>query len=357
MGMNKNIVYAVGMLVLLSLFSSVSASPKVRIKDIAKVMDARENQLMGFGLVVGLKNTGDSAQTEFTKMALSNLLNNMDVTNVTEANFKSRNAAAVMITTDLPAFLKPGQRIDVVVSSLGDAKSLSGGTLLLSPLKGADGAVYAVAQGGLLVGGLNESLGDNSYAKNQPTVGRIPYGAIVEKEVAVDLASRSTLNVLLNTPDFTNASRVAYAINISGLAHASAKDATTIEIEMDARNQNDVVGFIAKIEELSIYTDSIAKVVVSERTGTIVIGDNVKLDTVAVTHGQINVKIVNNELLNKSEIKIYEKPSKLVTVARGTNLASLVKALNAVGASPRDLISILQAIKKAGALTAELEII
>jgi len=355
--MRRNYLIKVFCIISLVLLVDVGNAANVRIKDIGKILEARDNQIMGFGLVVGLKNTGDSSRTEFTKIALGNLLNNMDITSLSDSSFKSKNVAAVMITAVQPSFLKPGQRIDVAVSSLGDARSLKGGTLLLSPLKAADGNVYAVAQGALVVGGIDESSAETVYARNQTTVGRINGGAIIEKEVHVDLTSKKYLTIVLNSPDFTNASRVSYAINSSGMARSKAKDASTIVVELTDDYKQNIVDFISRIEKLSINPDAIAKIVISERTGTIVIGENVKLTAVAVTHGQISVKIDNDELLHQTNIKVYEKPSKLVQVSSGANLASLVKALNAIGTTPQDLISILQAIKKAGALTAEIEII
>lgn len=344
--------------VLLMFNASVFAeSAAVRIKDIGRFSEVRANQLMGFGLVVGLKNSGDSSRSEFTKIALSNLLNNMQITDQKETMFKSRNVASVMVTAELPPFSRTGQRIDVSVSSVGDAKSLKGGTLLQSPLKGADGKVYAVAQGPLVVGGAHQELNSTSYAKNQTTVGRISNGAIVESEVAVVLSGLDVLHFVLHKTDFTTAARVAYVIKDSGMSDAIAIDASTVRVNIDDSDKRDVVDFIARLEELTVNPDSRAKVVVSERTGTVVIGENVVLAPVAVSQGNISVKIENDELTKETQITYIESNSQLKKVAPGVDLASLVDALNAVGTTPRELISILQAIKEAGALSADLEII
>ena len=256
--------------VLLSAFAAQAASPPVRIKDIAHVLEARENQLMGFGLVVGLRNTGDRTQTGFTQQALTNLLSRMGVV-PQSVDFQSRNAAAVMVTANLPAFMQPGQKIDVTVSSVGDATSLQGGTLLITPLQGVDDQVYAVAQGSLLVG-VEPSTPNVPYVRQQQVnVGRIPDGGLVEKEVPVTLAGKGNLTIVLDEPDFTTANRVVTAMRGAGL-DAAAKDAGTVTVSLDAE---DVVAQIARIENLSVTPDTIAKIVVNERTGTIVIGENV----------------------------------------------------------------------------------
>lgn len=355
----------------LSVFTSVlicavyAVSPAVRIKDIAHVLEARENQLMGFGLVVGLRNTGDRSQTGFTQQALTNLLSRMGVVPQT-VDFKSRNVAAVMVTATLPPFVKPGQRLDVTVSSLGDATSLQGGTLLVTPLHGVDDQVYAVAQGSLLIG-LEPTTPAVPYVRQrQATVGRIPGGALVEKEVPVSIGARGLLTIVLDDPDFTTADRVVGELRRIGL-DATAKDAGTVTIPVSAKE--DIVGLVSRIENLTVVPDVVAKIVVNERTGTIVIGENVKIAPVAVSYAGIDVMIGDVSLFSegmdtkesryraRSLARLERKEGKLTVVPAGVSLSSLVTALNTIGASPKDLIAILQAMKKAGAIKAELEVI
>jgi len=344
-------------------------SPSVRIKDIAHVLEARENQLMGFGLVVGLRNTGDKSQTGFTQQALTNLLSRMGVVPQT-VNFKSRNVAAVMVTTNLPPFLKPGQKVDVTVSSVGDAISLQGGTLLITPLQGVDGKVYAVAQGNLLVG-LESGAPAVPYVKQrQTTVGRIPSGALVEKEVSVTVGAKGLLTIVLDNPDFTTVNRVAASIKRIGL-NAKALDAGTITVAV--KTDTNLVNLVSRIEKLTVVPDAVAKIVVNERTGTIVIGESVKIAPVAVSYSGIDVIIGDVSLFTegsaaesaedesryraRSMARLKKTEGKLKLVPAGATLSALVRALNTIGASPRDLIAILQAMKKAGAIKAELEVI
>ncbi len=356
--------------VLCVLCSSVHAvSPAVRIKDIAHILEARENQLMGFGLVVGLRNTGDKSQTGFTQQALTNLLSRMGI--VPQAvDFRSRNAAAVMVTATLPPFVKPGQKLDITVSSLGDATSLQGGTLLITPLHGVDDQVYAVAQGSLLVG-IESSVPFVPYVRQrQATVGRIPSGALVEKEVPVSIAEKGFLTIVLDNPDFTTANRMVNSIRKIDLA-VTAKDAGTITIMISA--SEDVVELVSRIENLMVVPDVVAKIVVNERTGTIVIGENVKIAPVAVSYSGIDVTIGDVSLFSegvsgdsfqedsryraRSLARLERTEGRLRAIPAGATLSSLVGALNAIGASPKDLIAILQAMKRAGAIKAELEVI
>lgn len=346
-----------------------AASPEVRIKDIAHILEARENQLMGFGLVVGLRNSGDKTQTGFSQQALTNLLSRMGVVPQT-VDFKSRNVAAVMVTATLPPFVKPGQKLDVTVSSLGDATSLQGGTLLVTPLQGVDDQVYAVAQGNLVIGLEPTSPNVPYIRQRQSTVGRIPGGALVEKEVPVTIDGKGALTIVLNEPDFTTANRVVAVIRRGGL-DGSAKDAGTISIPVS--DGEDLVALISRVENFKVTPDSIAKIVVNERTGTIVIGENVVISPVAVSYGGIDVEIGEIALYSEGTptdnyqddgwyharglARTDRKEGKLKVVPASPNLSSLVRALNAVGASPKDLIAILQAMKKAGAIKAELEVI
>jgi flagellar P-ring protein precursor FlgI len=344
--------------------AAFAATPLVRLKDIAHVLGARENQIMGFGLVVGLNNTGDKAQTGFTQQALTYLLSRMGVA-PQAVDFKSRNVAAVMVTAALPPFVKPGQKIDVTVSSVGDATSLQGGTLLLAPLQGVDDQVYAVAQGNILVG-VEPTTPNIPYVRQrQVTVGRIPGGALVEKEVPVTLEEKGRITIVLSEPDFTTANRVAEAIRGNGL-EAAASDAGTITV---IPGEEDIVSLIARLENLTVTPDSIAKIVINERTGTIVIGENVKIAPVAISYGGIDVYIGDVSLFSEgvnadesryraaSRAQLSRKEGKLTMVPSAATLSNLVRALNTIGASPKDLISILQAMKKSGAIKAELEII
>ena len=353
----KKLLYLLSIIIfLITTEAVVLPGNPVRVKDIAHILEARENQLMGFGLVVGLNATGDTMRTGFTKQALTNLLRKMGIPPESET-FNSRNCAAVMVTADLPPFVKSGQRINITVSSLGDATSLKGGTLIQTPLSGADGSVYAVGQGAVTVGGISAEVYDTKYIKNQNTVGRIPAGALVEKEVPVTVKDAEYLTLVLNNPDFTTAARLAKAIRNKNLANARAVDATTVKVSLAKVNLNNIVDFISKIEYLTVIPDNVAKVVINGRTGTIVIGERVKISPVAVSQGSITVKITSAGTLEGSQIKITESKAKLVTIAPKPTLSNLVKALNKIGTTPRDLISILQAIKAAGALSAEIEVI
>ncbi|HTY13741.1 MAG TPA: flagellar basal body P-ring protein FlgI [Candidatus Omnitrophota bacterium] len=341
-------------------------APTVRIKDIAHVLQARDNQLMGFGLVVGLRNTGDTQQTGFTKQAITNLLSKMGV--APQLDFKSRNVAAVMVTADLPPYAKSGQKLDVTVSSMGDATSLAGGTLLFTPLTGADSDIYATAQGNITVG--QDSLAPNlpPLRTSQATVGSIPGGALIEKEVPVSLADKGNISIVLDEPDFTTAARVADAISKLGF-EANAVDASTIQVPV--YSDTDAVKVVSRIEGVTITPDSVARIVVNERTGTIVVGENVKISEAAVTSGTINVTIGSVRLHSEGSqdqnagstlgidttAKVTQDNGNLVRVPQSAKLSDVVKALNAVKATPQDLISIMQALKKVGALKAELEVI
>ena len=348
-----------------------AVSPAVRVKDIGRVLEARENQLMGFGLVVGLRNSGDRSQTGFTQQALTNLISRMGMM-PQSVDFKSRNVAAVMVTATLPPFVRIGHKIDVTVSSMGDATSLQGGTLLITPLQGVDGTVYAVAQGSLLVGVDPGMPANVPYVRQrQVTAGRVPGGALVEKEVPVSVGNLGALTIVLDEPDFTTASRVANSIRKAGI-EAVAKDAGTVNVAY--YSESNMVSLVSRIENLTVVPDSVAKIIVNERTGTIVIGENVKIAPAAVSYAGLDVIIgdmslysegtANDDAAQQSDSRYHARSiSRLkrsegqLSVVNGTTLASLVRALNAVGASPRDMIAILQAMKKAGAIKAELEVI
>jgi flagellar P-ring protein FlgI len=345
------------------------ADQSVRIKDVARIEGARSNQLVGYGLVVGLAGTGDSQQTLFTTQSVANLLKKFDI-NVAGTP-KVKNVAAVMLTADLPPFVRPGSKIDVQVSSLGDSQTLQGGTLLQAPLQGADGQVYAVAQGSVSVGGFLAGSGGNSVTKNHTTVGRVPDGAIVEQAVPSTLNSGGAINVLLSNPDFTTSVRVADAINKElGSNAATAQDAATVQVRADG--MDNVTALIARIGELSFAEASIAKVIVNERTGTVVIGGMVQLSPVAISHGSLSVEVTTElqvsqpkqfsstgttAVVPKTTVTANEEPSHLVYLKPGSTLEELVRSLNALKVTPRDIVAILQALKQAGALHAELQII
>lgn len=365
----KRIAYVITWLLLFGIWSlSLAASPGVRIKDIGHVLEARDNQLMGFGLVVGLRNTGDKSQTGFTQQALTNLLSRMGVV-PQGIDYKSRNAAAVIVTATLPPFVKPGQKLDVTVSSVGDATSLQGGTLLITPLHGVDDQVYAVAQGSLLLGTDPNQPVVPYVRQQQVNAGRIPGGALVEKEIPVTIADKGIITIVLDEPDFTTASRVADAIMGSGV-DATAKDAGTVVVPV--AGGEDLVSLVAGIESLRVVPDEVAKIVVNERNGTVVIGENVKIAPVAVSYSGIDVVIGdisffsdgsaiesqdNTRFHGQSNARLNQEQKQLMLLQPGASLASLVRALNTIGASPKDMVAILQAMKKAGAIKAEIEVI
>ena len=318
---------AISFLVITCCFA-FAASP-VRVKDIAHVLEARDNQLIGYGLVGGLKNTGDSIQTEYTKQALANLLSRMGIV-PQDKEFRSRNVASVIVTAKLPPFVSSGQKIDVTVSSLGDATSLLGGTLMMTPLQGPDDNVYAVAQGQLSFGVNTSDSSNGSYDQRQTNVGRIPGGALVEKEVPVSMPE-DYVTIVLDKPDFTTASRLVAAIKSAGFV-ARARDAGTIFATKEASME--MVDFISRVENLTIIPDTVAKIIINETTGVIVMGDNVKVTPVAVSYNDVNV-VISSE----------------------STVSSLVSSLNTLGIKPVDLLAILNAVKSAGAISADIEVI
>lgn len=371
MRLNRSITSICIMLLALCILTTQAAADQVvRIKDIARIEGARSNQLFGYGLVVGLEGTGDTQQTLFTVQSVSNMLQKLGVS-VPAGRIKVKNVAAVMVTADLPPFLRPGSKIDVVVSSLGDARSLQGGTLLQTPLQAANGKVYAVAQGSVSVGGFTAGGGGNSVTKNHTTVGRIPGGALIEQSVPTTMNDGGSVNVLLNNPDFTTAVRIARAIDARlGSGTASALDAATVQIQ--AIQSQNVTGLIADVGELTVAQSSVARVIVNERTGTVVIGGTVQLSPVAVSHGNLSVEITTElqvsqpvplsktgetEVVPQTAVKATEDSSRMVALRPGTTLEELVRAMNELKVTPRDVVAILQALKQAGALHAELEII
>ena len=361
-------------LIPLVFFLGLGAASGERIKDIASIKGVRTNQLVGYGLVVGLTGTGDQTrQAPFTQQSLKNMLTQMGVTLPPDADARVQNVAAVMVTATLPAFTKPGQSIDVTVSSIANAESLRGGTLVMTPLKGADDKVYAMAQGNLIVSGFGaEGDSGSSITVNVPSVGRIPNGATIEREVPSGLAKKGALDFHLNNPDFTTAKRVVAAIDKTfGADTAAAVDAGTIRVAGDAI-PDDRIEFIAALENIEVNPGMApAKVIVSSRTGTVIIGSEVRVMPAAVTHGSLIVKISERpEVVQpppfsegdtaevpRSEVEITEEGKRMFLFEPGVTLDSLVEAVNQVGAAPGDLVAILQALKRAGALRAELEVI
>ncbi|MBI4643575.1 MAG: flagellar basal body P-ring protein FlgI [Deltaproteobacteria bacterium] len=345
----------------------------IRLKDVASFKGVRANQLLGNGLVVGLNGTGDGTNVDFNAQELANMLANMGVT-VSRGKMKVKNIAAVAVTAVLPPFARVGSRIDVLVSSMGDAKSLQGGTLVLTPLKGVDGQVYALAQGPISVGGFAASgEAGGGVTKNHPTAGRIANGASVEREIPFDFAHKGDIIMALNDQDFTTANRAVGVINkhLRG-SYASSQDSGTISIKIPPAYKDKMVSMLASLENLEIATDTVAKVIIDERNGTVVMGENVRLSTVAIAHGNLMIQIKEKPRISQplpfsrggttavvpdTSITVKEGADRLMVMPEGVNIGQVVQALNAIGVTPRDLIAILQAIKAAGALQAELQII
>jgi len=353
-------------------FLATATAHAIRIKDLASFEGVRDNQLIGYGLVVGLNGTGDSDQAKIQTMSVVNMLERMGIT--TSVNdIKIKNVAAVMVTATLPPFAKQGNRLDVLVSSLGDAKSIAGGTLLMAPLKGADNQVYAVAQGSILTNSFAFGGQGASAQKNHPTAGRVPNGALIERELPNTLTGKSVLNLNLSVADFTTASRIVTAVNDkfkSAVAVSSDPGSVTMTIPPEYANR--AVEFVAALERLEVKPDVQAKVVLNERTGTIVMGENVRISTVAVTHGNLSLviketpqvsqptpfsKTGETKVVPRTDMKVEEENRRLMVLQEGASIGDVVRALNLLGVTPRDLISILQAVKAAGALQAELSII
>jgi flagellar P-ring protein precursor FlgI len=345
-----------------------------RIKDLASVAGVRENQLVGYGLVVGLDGTGDqTAQTPFTIQSIRNMLLQMGITTPENTNPQLKNVAAVMVTATLPPFAKPGKTIDVTVSSMGNAKSLRGGSLIMTPLKGADGSVYAMAQGNLVVGGFGAETKDgSSVSVNVPSVGRVPNGATVEREVISPFLTEAALTLNLHRTDFTTATRMAQAIDkVLGPGSAQAVDGSSVQVSSPA-DPAQRTSFMAIVENIELSPgEASAKVIVNSRTGTVVIGQNVHVSAAAVTHGSLTVTISNDPIVSQpgplsggqtavvpnSQIDVREEKNKMFLFDPGVSLNDIVEAVNQVGAAPGDLVAILEALKEAGALRAELIII
>ncbi|MBI4686804.1 MAG: flagellar basal body P-ring protein FlgI [Nitrospirae bacterium] len=341
-----------------------------RIKDIASFEGVRENKLIGYGLVVGLDGTGDKGTA--TMQGIANMLQRMGLT-VKPNDIKAKNTATVIVTATLPPFPKPGMNIDAVISTIADAKSLQGGTLLLTPLKGPDGRVYALAQGSVSVGGFVGGGGGTTTQKNHTTVGKVPEGVTIEKEPPFVLGDGGEIKIFLSKPDFTTASEIVKKINDAMKSnYASTIDPSSVRLKIPPEFSGKVVELITSVEGIDVSVDIPAKVIINERTGTVVIGDKVKLSPVAIAHGNLTIEIktdfkisqpppfapesAETVVVPQKEVTIREQKASLIEVS-GVTLGEIVRALNSLGVTPRDLISILQALKSAGALKAELEII
>ncbi len=343
-----------------------------RIKDIVDVEGVRENQLVGYGLVVGLDGTGDSLRNSpFTRQSLESMLERLGV-NTRDAQLNTRNVAAVMVTANLPPFSAQGTRIDVTVAALGDADSLSGGELLVTPLMGADGEVYAVAQGPVAIAGFDASGAAASITQGVPTRARIANGALVEREVVYDLANRDQVRLSLHNPDFATADRIAGAINAYlGVQAARAANPATVEVRRPSGFNGDMVALLTEIENLRVEPDQPARVVIDQASGVIVMGENVRVSTVAIAQGSLTISVTEAPQVSQAEafaeggetvvvprtdVAVVEEEGRLAIVDDGVALRDLVDGLNELGVAPRDLIAILQALNAAGALQAEIEV-
>lgn len=343
-----------------------------RVKDLATIAGVRNNQLIGYGLVVGLDGSGDqTTQTPFTVQSIISMLSNMGVSLPPGTNLQLKNVAAVMVTTSLPPFARPGQQIDVTVSSMGNAKSIRGGTLVMTPLKGADGQIYAMAQGNVVVSGAGASAGGSKSTVNHLSVGRVPGGATVEREVATALGEGDAVYFELKETDFGTMQRLVEAVNKAVPGAATAVDGRQMKVQAPA-NANERVAFIGRIENLTLTPmQQSARVIINSRTGSVVMNQSVTLDNCAVAHGNLSVTVNADNAVSQpnalaggetagvtnAQIAIKQDGGNLMNVKSGANLAEVVKALNAIGVNPADLIAILQAMKSAGALKADLEII
>lgn len=343
-----------------------------RLKDVASIQGVESIPLIGYGLVVGLNKTGDKRQTIFSAQTLANMLERFGVS-VPAGEIKIENVAAVLVTAELPAYARPGARIDVTASSVGDARSLQGGTLLATALRGGNGQIYALAQGPLSLGGFGGGTGGNSVQVNHLTVGRVPSGAQVQVGAGATLPTSEAITLALREPDFVSAARIAEAVNAElGPARATVLDPGSVTVKVPDEYRSSVAALMARLEVLQVQTDANARVVINERTGTVVVGGSVRIGVAAVAHGSLSVRITtkmevsqpgpmsrggDTAIVPNEEVDVSEKQAQLITLEEGTTLDSVVRALNALGASPRDIIAIMQALKAAGALRADLVVL
>jgi flagellar P-ring protein precursor FlgI len=355
---------------MLMILAGIAPAHAVRLKDIAKFSGVRNNELVGYGLVVGLSGTGDGNTSEFTIRSMTNMLEKMGVS-VNPNNLKPKNTAAVMVTAKMPASSRPGSPLDITVSSMGDAKSLYGGVLLITPLRGLDGRVYAVGQGSLTLGGFSAEGQGATAQKNVTTVARIPNGATVERDVPFQFNKQEFLTINMANEDFGTTMRVVKSINTAvGGQFAKAMDGATIQLSIPPKFHGNMVPLMASLENLDVSPDSRARVVVDEKTGTVVLGGNVRLTRVAVAHGSLQIVVAESPNVSQpgpfsqgqtvvtpqTDVKVKEQNNRLLLM-EGATLQELVDGLNSVGATPRDLISILRTLKSAGSLHADLEVI
>ena len=346
-----------------------SSAYSIRVKDITTIKGVRYNQLVGYGLVVGLDGTGDGKKSKFTIQSMARMLEKMGMA-VDPDDINVNNVAAVMITADLPPFARVGSRIDVLVNSIGNANNLQGGTLLFTPLKAANGGVYAVAQGPVTTGGFSQGGAGGGVQKNFPTVGRVINGALIEEEITYDFAKKDQFTLTLNNSDFTTACRLARAINTALYDNiAKSPDAGTVAVKIPERYKGNIVEFVSIIEGLHVKPDMFSRIIINERTGTVVMGENVRISTIAISHGNLSIEIKETAnvsqpapmsggstvVVPESEISVVEGYNALYLMKSGISIGAVVRALNALGVSSRDLMSIFQAIKAAGALQAKLE--
>lgn len=348
---------------------SATADATARLKDIAGLQGAGTTPLIGYGLVVGLNKTGDKNQTIFSQQTLANMLEKFGLS-VDGAQMKVENVAAVLVTAELPTYARPGARLDITASSVGDARSLQGGTLLATPMRGLNGQVIALAQGSLSIGGFGGGGGGNSVAVNHLTVGRVPGGALVQVGSGAVMPTTETLTLALREPDFVSASRLAKVVNQDlGADAAHVLDAGTISIKVPDAYRTSIAELMARLEVLPVETDAPARVVINERSGTVVVGGAVRIGAAAVAHGNLSVTIAtkyevsqpnafasrgDTVVVPNTQVDVREQPARLVALEEGTTLEAVVRALNALGATPRDIIAIMQALKAAGALKADL---
>jgi flagellar P-ring protein FlgI len=347
-----------------------AASREARIKDISSIEGIRDNQLVGYGIVVGLQGTGDSQQTTFPVQTLTSTLLRMGVS-VPAASIRIQNLAAVFVAATLPPFAKPGTKLDITVSSAGDARSLEGGLLLMTPLYGADGKIYAQAQGPLVVGGYSINVNGNVKQFNHPNTARVPLGAMVERGVPLELTGRKQFSLLLNDADFRSAEAMEKAIN-QALGRTAARVVDSRQIDLSVANGEDIPALLAQVESVEVPVFPRAKVVVNERTGTVVIGGTVVLQPVSILHGGLAVNVVSEfqvsqpnafsstgttQVVQQTRIDAQDKPVNRIELKQGATVDDLVRSLQTIGASARDVISILQAMKSAGALEAEIEVL
>lgn len=357
------------MRVLLIFLLVVNALPGARLKDLVSIEGVRENQLMGYGLVVGLNGTGDKRQTVFSAQSLTNLLARMGIS-VSPSAILVRNTASVIVTANLPAFAQSGNKIDISVSAIGDSTNLQGGMLVLTPLKGADGQVYAVGQGSVVTGGFVAGRGGNSQTLNHPTSGRIPNGAMIEKN-APSIAPGGRVRLQLRQADFTTAARISEAVNAKFGSGAHAENSGVVAVETPPDYKTRPVEFVAALENLLVEADRPARIVVNERTGTIVIGKEVRIAPVSIMHGALTVEIQTNfvvsqpaplspgktEVVPDVQVAAKEEKAKSLTLKQGATVEELVRALVSIGSTPRDVIAILQNLRASGALEADVEVI